>query len=170
MLTNHTVSLIVALNFNNVIGSNNDLPWHMKADLKRFKDVTKNKPVIMGRKTFESLGKKPLPHRQNVVLTRDRAYEADCDVAHSLNEAFLLAQNADEIVVIGGEKVYKQLIPFYNKMYVTIVENDLEGDAHFPWDSFDWNYWHISQFESHNTDAENPYDYSFYTFEKMSAF
>ncbi len=125
--------LIAALGRNRVIGKDNRLPWHLPDDLKRFKELTLGKPVIMGRKTFESLGKS-LPGRVNIVLTRNLGFRArDCLVAHSVPEAVALAaEHGPEAFVIGGARVFEEFLPFADRLYLTVVEAELPGDTFFP--------------------------------------
>jgi dihydrofolate reductase len=126
------VSIVVAVARNGVIGRDNELPWRLPTDRKHFRRVTLGKPVIMGRLTYESVGK-PLDRRTNIVVTRDRRYSAPgCRVVHSLAEALEAAQPADEVMVIGGAEIYAQALPAADRIYLTRVETDVEGDAFFP--------------------------------------
>ncbi len=128
------VSLIVALSENLVIGKDNKLPWHISEDLKRFKEVTKGHPVIMGRKTFESIGR-PLPGRLNIVITRNSGWKQEgVEVVSSLDEAIKLAKQKDteEIFVIGGGQIFEEAIKLADKLYLTIVHENIEGDTYFP--------------------------------------
>ncbi|GGG13955.1 dihydrofolate reductase [Lysinibacillus alkalisoli] len=126
------ISLIVAHDNNRVIGHQNKMPWHLPGDLQYFKKQTLGKPVIMGRKTFESIGK-PLPERRNIVITRDKFYDAEgVALASSLEEALKLAGNVDEIMVIGGEQIFTQALPLAERIYVTKINHEFEGDTHFP--------------------------------------
>ncbi len=126
------ISLIVALSANRVIGVDNRMPWHLSADLKRFKAITWGKPILMGRKTHESIGR-PLPGRHNIVLTADPSYRAEgCSVAHSLAEAMDLAGEAEELMVIGGASLYENFLPQADRLYLTLIEREFEGDTYFP--------------------------------------
>jgi dihydrofolate reductase len=126
------ISLVVAMARNRVIGRDNALPWHLSEDLKRFKATTLGKPVLMGRKTFQSIGK-PLPGRRNIVLTRDRAWRAEgVEVVRSIEEALKLAQGAPELAVIGGAEIYRLVLPLADRIYLTRVEADVSGDTEFP--------------------------------------
>lgn len=134
------LSLIAAAANNNVIGRNNELPWHLPQDLKYFKSVTLGKPVIMGRKTFESIGK-PLPGRTNIVITRQSDWQhAGVLVASSVQDALELAENfrnelgqtADEVMVIGGAEIYRHALPIADRVYLTRIEKNVDGDAYFP--------------------------------------
>src|SRR6478752_3813723 len=126
------LSIIVALSENNVIGRDNGLPWRLSADLKRLKSLTMGHHIIMGRKTWESLGK-PLPGRINVVITRDTNFKADGTVVvHSLEEALDVSKNDDEIFIFGGGKVFSEALPKVNRVHMTIVHTTIDGDTHFP--------------------------------------
>ena len=126
------ISLIAAIGKNKVIGKNNSLPWNLPVDLKRFKELTKGKPVIMGRKTFESIGK-PLPERKNIIITRDKTYKAEgCITVNSKEEALKAAKGSEEIMIIGGEQIFKEFMPIANKMYLTFIDKEFDGDAYFP--------------------------------------
>lgn len=133
------ISLLVAVAENGVIGRDNDLPWHIPADLKRFKRLSMGKPIIMGRKTWDSLGR-PLPGRRNIVITRNPEFEAPGgEVVTSLDEALTRAGNAEEIVIIGGGEIFELAMPVADRIYYTLVHARPEGDAHFP--EVDWNQW-----------------------------
>ena len=156
------INIIVAADENNVIGKDNQLIWHLPDDLKFFKQKTSGHPIIMGRKTFESVGK-PLPNRTNIIITRDRNYSADgCTVVHSLEEA-LAAANGDEIFIVGGAEVYRQAIPLADRVYLTRVHHIFEGDSYFPVLSDDWK-----EIEStpHPKDEKHVHPFTFKTFIK----
>ena len=126
------ISIIVAKSRNNVIGNEGNLPWHIPEDLKKFKSITMGKPMIMGRSTFESIGK-ALPGRKNIVMTRDKEYQAnDISVAHTLEEALILCGQAREIMIIGGGEIYKLFFGMVNRLYLTNVEKYIDGDVFFP--------------------------------------
>ncbi len=128
------ISIIAAIGENRELGKDNKLLWQIAEDLKRFKQITAGHPVIMGRKTYESIGR-PLPKRVNIVITRDRSYKpVGCTVAHSLDEALAVAQKIDpvEIFVIGGGEIYKQALDQADKLYLTLVKGTYEADAYFP--------------------------------------
>jgi dihydrofolate reductase len=139
------ISLIVAVSRNGVIGIDNQLPWHLPEDLKYFKSVTMGKPIIMGRKTYDSIGR-PLPGRTNIVITRDSSWQAEgVEVARTLAQAMTLGQLAcaqadvDEAMVIGGEQIYRMTLPAAHRLYLTEVQAEVEGDAFFPeFDAKDW--------------------------------
>jgi len=126
------LSLIAAVSCNRVIGANNRMPWHLSADLKRFKAITWGKPILMGRKTYESIGR-PLPGRLNIVLTHDRHFQADgCAVVHALEDAMALAADADELMVIGGASLYERFLADADRLYLTLIEREFGGDTYFP--------------------------------------
>lgn len=163
------IALIWAMARNRVIGRNNTLPWRLPADMRHFRELTTGHPVLMGRRTFESLGR-PLPNRTNIVVTSDRLYTAQgCLVAHSLDEAFALAvphlpPNDPEIFVIGGAQLYTQLLPRADRLYLTLVETEVEGDAWFP--EFDQTNWQETLRLTHSADEKNPYACVFQTLER----
>lgn len=127
------VALVVAVSRNGIIGRDGGLPWHISSDLKRFKEITMGKPVIMGRKTWESLPKKPLPGRQNIVITRQRGFAAaGADVVADEQQALAAAGDAAEVSVIGGGEIYRLFWPLVDRLYLTEVDLDVEGDTHFP--------------------------------------
>lgn len=127
------ISFVVAVSRNGVIGNEGGLPWHISTDLKRFKEITMGKPVVMGRKTWESLPRKPLPGRRNIVITRQDGYEAPgADVVRSPREAVMLCANDPEIAVIGGGEIYRLFWPLVDRLYLTEVDLEVAGDTHFP--------------------------------------
>jgi len=158
------ISLIAAVAENGLIGKDNKLPWHLPADLRFFKKTTLGHPIIMGRKNFESIGK-VLPGRTNIMLTRnaDFAETENLKVAHSLKEAFEIAREtgADECFVIGGAEIYKEALPFCQKLYITRVHGIFEGDTFMP--EFEKNFRKISSL-SNLKDEQNAYDYDFEVF------
>ena len=161
------ISAIAAMSENRVIGDDNQLPWHLPADLKHFKTITSGHPILMGRKTHESIGR-PLPNRTNIVITRNHAYHAaGCLVVKSIDEAIEEAKalQKDEIFIIGGAEVYKQLLPHIECIYLTIVQEIFEGDAFFP--ELNLKEWTEISRESHEADDENDYDYSFIVMERI---
>jgi len=160
------LSLIVAMADNHVIGHNNRLPWHLPADLKHFRAITLGKPVLMGRKTWESIGR-PLPGRTNIVITRNADYlAADCVVVHSLDEALRAAGSAAEVMVIGGAELYRQALPQADTLYLTLVHGEFDGDTRFP----DWrpDDWRETARIDHGPDDRNPHAYSFITLERIA--
>lgn len=158
------ISLIAAMGRNRVIGQHNTLPWRLPADMRHFRRVTMGKPVLMGRRTFESLGK-PLAGRANIVITRDTSYTApDCQVVHSVAEALAAADGSDEIMVLGGADIFAQFLPHAARLYLTYVHGDFDGDAFFP--PFDPEAWVESGRTEQAADTENPYACSFLTLER----
>ncbi|WP_148861807.1 dihydrofolate reductase [Marinobacter fonticola] len=164
-------ALIVAMAQNRVIGRNNALPWYLPGDLRYFKQATMGKPILMGRKTFESIGR-PLPGRLNVVITRDQSWEAPAGVVaeHTLAAAYRRAEaqaeleGGDEIMIIGGGQIYADALPDIDRMYVTQVHADVEGDAWFP--DVDWGQWQELGRENFSASENNPYDYSFIVYQR----
>ena len=127
------LSLIVAMATNRAIGKDNDLLWHISADLKRFKSLTSGHPVIMGRKTFLSLPKRPLPNRRNIVLTHDQEFHPEgVEVAATLRQALQLITDEEESFIIGGASIYEQFLPLANRLYVTLVDREYDADVYFP--------------------------------------
>ncbi len=158
------VSIIAAMDRNRLIGSNNQLPWHLPADLAHFKQVTMGKPIIMGRKTYESIGR-PLPGRTNIVLTRSPDFHAEGVVtANTLQQALDYASVEDEVMIIGGSSIYELALPGADRLYLTYVESDCEGDAWFP--EFDIERWRIIASEQHAADEKNSSDYRFVTYDR----
>lgn len=126
------ITMIAAMANNRVIGKDNQMPWHLPADLKFFKKMTLGKAVIMGRKTFESIGR-PLPKRQNIVITRDHTFQVDgVDVVHNTQQALAKAGAVDEVVIIGGGNIYQQFIEQADELYLTFIDLTVDGDAYFP--------------------------------------
>ena len=156
-----TISLIAAMGRNRVIGNENKLIWNVPEDMKRFRELTKGKPIIMGRKTFESIGK-PLPNRINIIITRDLEFKATgCVVVHSPKEALSSAKDANETMIIGGAKVYEQFLPMADKIYLTVIDEDFQGDAHFP--HFSKNDWMEVKKESL---SNGKYNFDFVDYER----
>lgn len=159
------LTLIAALTRNRVIGYENRLPWRLPADLRFFKQTTMGKPLLMGRRTWESIGR-PLPGRRMIVLTNDLDYATPgCAVVHSLDEAVIVAGPAPEIMVIGGASLYAQTLPLANRLYLTRIETDLPGDAWFPeCDSEDWR---LEWEEAHPADGDHAWPYRFQRWERL---
>ena len=158
------LSIIAALSENGVIGRDNQLPWRMPADLAHFKRLTMGKPIIMGRRTWESLPGL-LPHRTHVVVTRDRDYIVEGGfVVHSIRQAFELVGDAEEMMVVGGANLYEQTLPLASRMYLTIVHDYFDGDTAFP--GYEEAEWTEVARESHAADGRNPHGYSFLTLER----
>ncbi len=160
------VSLIVAAATNNVIGLRGELPWHLPDDLKRFKRLTMGKPVVMGRLTHESIGR-ALPGRRNIVISRQPRYAAEgCEVVATPEAALELAHDADEIMVIGGGRIYAQLLPQADRIYLTRVLARPEGDAFFP--ELDPADWRIAGIEEHPAGADGTPGSSFQVLERVA--
>jgi dihydrofolate reductase len=158
------ISLIVAASTNNVIGVAGDLPWHLSDDLKRFKALTMGKPIVMGRKTFESIGRS-LPGRQNIVITTQTEFVADgCDVVSSPEAAIAIAADAEEVLIIGGGEIYRLFLPLADRIYLTRVRVDLEGDTVFP--ALDESDWLETSREQYSADESNDYDFTILTFSR----
>jgi dihydrofolate reductase len=159
------ISLIVAASTNNVIGAQGALPWHLSADLRRFKALTMGKPIVMGRLTHESIGR-ALPGRQNIVITRQSGYAADgCDVVQSIEGAIEAATGAQEIMVIGGGDIYAQFLPWADRIYLTRVIVELEGDTYFA--SLDEKEWQETAREVHAADESNEHNFVFTTLDRL---
>jgi dihydrofolate reductase len=158
-----SISFIVAMDIEQAIGLGNDLPWRLPADLAYFKKKTLNHTILMGRKTYESIGK-PLPHRTNVIITKNREFTAEgCIVVHSVEEA--AAQFADEeVFVIGGAEIFRLFMPIVDRLYITLIEHEFEADTFFP--DFEIEDWNLVSSEDGVTDEKNPYTYSFLVYEK----
>jgi dihydrofolate reductase len=162
------VSTIVATAKNNVIGKDNDIPWYLPADLKYFKKTTLNHHIIMGRNCYESIGK-PLPKRTNMVLTRNPFYiVSNCYVLHSLEEALQIAEEngEEEAFIIGGAQIYELGMKYSNKLYLTEVDLEVEGDIIFP--KLNMDEWELLSEEAHQADEKNEHNYTFKIFQKRS--
>ncbi len=158
------ISIIVAAAENNVIGHRGDLPWRLSDDLRRFKAMTMGKPIVMGRKTWESIGR-PLPGRQNIVVTRQAGFTAEgCDVVGSADAAIAAAGDAEEIMVIGGSEIYALFLPRAARLYLTRVHAEVDGDAFFPQDED--SSWSLVDYEQHAADENNDFDFSFQLYER----
>lgn len=145
---------------NRVIGKNNALPWRLPADMKWFRKNTMGKPVVMGRKTCDSIGK-PLPGRANIIVTRDTGFQAEgCQVVYSIDEAIKVATaEQDEVMIIGGASFYEQILSRTDRLYLTLIHESFDGDAMFP--EFDQDDWQEVERNDHKPDEDNPYSYSF---------
>jgi len=158
------VSIIAAVGNNRVIGRNNSLPWKLPADMEHFRKLTIGKPIIMGRRTFESIGE-PLSGRMNIVLTDDNNFQPPgCLIAYSVEQALNMAGEQDEVMIIGGASVYRQFLPLASRMYLTLIKKDFVGDAYFP--EFDPNEWFEVEHQDYEPDENNHYQYSFVTLQK----
>ncbi|OGZ27764.1 MAG: dihydrofolate reductase [Candidatus Nealsonbacteria bacterium RIFOXYB1_FULL_40_15] len=160
-----TISIIAAIGKNNVLGVKNSLPWHLPADFKHFKEITMRKPVIMGQRTFESIGK-ALPDRINIILTIDKNLKLEgCITAFSIDDALQKTENAKEVMICGGASVYKQFLPMADKMYLTLVDAEIkEADVFFP--KFNWDDWNEMERIENKSDEKNKYNYTFVTLER----
>ncbi len=160
------ICLIAAMAANRVIGRNNALPWHLPADLKRFKTLTMGHPVVMGRKTYESIGR-PLPGRHNLVITRNRDYAAPgCDVVHSLDAALAACRSAQEIFIIGGAELYRETLPRAHRLEFTEIHAEFEGDAFFP--EMSLGQWRETGREIQSAAADVPFRYDFVRYERIA--
>ena len=163
--TSTRISLIAAVAENRVIGQGNTLPWHLPADLQHFKQLTLDKPMIMGRRTWQSLPGL-LAGRRHIVVSKNPGFAAQgCEIAHNLTDALRMAGSVPEVMIIGGATFYRQMLPFASRMYLTLVHAEVEGDVFFPrYDDADWI--ELSR-ESHTADEKNRYDYTFLTLERV---
>ncbi len=153
------ISIITAMASNGVIGRDNRLPWHLPADLQHFKSLTLGKPILMGRCTWESLPGL-LPGRRHIVVTRNEGYLAPgAEVVHSVEEALAAVAGEPEIMIVGGSRFYAEMLPRADRLYLTLVDADVEGDARFP--DIDWREWREVARQDHSADEKNAYDYTF---------
>ncbi|MFY8274345.1 type 3 dihydrofolate reductase [Pseudoalteromonas sp. SSDWG2] len=158
--------MIAAMAHDRVIGKDNDMPWHLPADLKHFKEVTLGKPVIMGRKTLESIGR-ALPGRKNIVISRNIDYTFEgAHTVSSVQQALDLVSAEEEVMIIGGGNIYEQCLPISNTLYLTFIDLDVGGDTRFP-DYESMGPWECISRESHEKDEKNPHDYEFVTLRKI---
>ena len=158
------VNMIVATSTNNVIGKDGQLPWHMPHDMQYFKDKTRGYYVIMGRKTYQALGK-PLKNRTNIVLTRNENFNPQgCVVLHDIQKAIIYAFQNDqkEAYIIGGSSIYEQALPFTDRIFLTRIHESFEGEDHFP--ELNMDEWRELEREDYKADENNPHDYSFITY------
>jgi dihydrofolate reductase len=159
------IAIVVAVAENNVIGKDNQLIWHLPADLRFFKNLTMGHPILMGRKTYESIGK-PLPGRTTVIITRQQDFEATgCIVVNSIDEAIAEAQTIDQdVYIIGGAEIYKQALTKTDTIYLTRVHHTFDGDTFFP--ELDESNWEVASEEKHEPDEKNKYSFSFITLKR----
>ncbi|WP_298766150.1 dihydrofolate reductase [uncultured Polaribacter sp.] len=160
------ITVIAAIAENNALGKNNDLIWHLPADLKRFKTVTTGNYILMGRNTFESIGK-PLPNRTTIIITRNKNYLKDgCLIAHSLEEALEMAKEQEQIFIIGGAQIYKETLAkdLADQLDITLVHKEFDADVYFP--IIDKKLWKETKREDFKADDKNKYDYSFISYQK----
>lgn len=165
------LSLLVAMAKNRVIGRNNQLPWHLSADLKHFKFLTMGQTIVMGRKTFESIGK-PLPGRANIIITRQTDYEVPgATVVNSLEDALLIREETStgnsENFIIGGEKLYRQTLKLCQRIYITEIQRDFEGDVYFP--EFDLTDWEETQRDKHISDSDDRLEFHFVVLDRKES-
>lgn len=161
------INIIVATAHNNVIGKDNGMPWHMPADLKHFKSITYGHPVIMGRKTFESVGK-PLPGRDSIVISRQKDLSYDFDnvqVVHSFFDAVKAASDYQDAFVIGGSNIYQLALPVAERIYLTRIDASPEGDTFFP--EINMDLWKVVEEEKHETDERNKHAYTFQILDRI---
>lgn len=162
-----TISHMLAMDRNRVIGHNNQLPWHLPADLAYFRKHTINKPVLMGRKTYASIGK-ALPKRENIVLTKDLHFQpADCRVVHSIDAAITYFQESheEELMIIGGTEVFRQTLAIVNKLYVTEIDHEFVGDTYYP--EISLAEWMVERRERGLVDDKNKYPHEFLIYKKI---
>ena len=162
------ITIIAAIAKNNALGKNNDLIWHLPADLQRFKKVTSGHFILMGRNTFESIGK-PLPNRTTIIITRNKNYFKDgCFIAHSLEEAIELSASEEQIFIIGGAQIYKETLAkgLVDRLDITLVHHTFDADAFFP--EIDLNIWREVEREDFVADEKNNFDYSFVSYVKKN--
>jgi len=159
------MEIVVAMTSNHVIGQNGDMPWHLPADLVHFKELTSGHAIIMGRRTWESIGK-PLPNRLNIVVTRQEDYAAeDVTVVHSLEDG-IVAAGTQRIFLVGGGEMYKEALPIASKMHITRIDALIDGDTKFP--EIDELIWQCKNMVNRSADEKNPYDLVFETWERAN--
>ena len=160
------LSIIVAMDDNHLIGKDNGLPWHLPADLAFFKKVTTGHSIVMGRKTYDSIGR-PLPNRRNLVITRSKGVTIEgCEVFNSIDQALQSTTNEEEVLVIGGANLCQQVLGSVDRLYITHIEGEFDGDTYFP--EFDEGDWQEVSCESHQPDEKNPHHYHFKILERKS--
>ncbi|WP_046226542.1 dihydrofolate reductase [Paenibacillus dauci] len=163
-----TITLIWAQGREGIIGKDNDMPWKLPKDMAYFKQQTQHKTIVMGRKTWNSFGSKPLPNRKNIILTRDVSFEAkEVQVLHSVEEATQLASTEEELMIIGGSQIYKEFLNYADRLLVTRIEQDFEGDTYFP--EVDWSEWTLVNTVPGIRDEKNDYDYRFEEYKRKRA-
>ncbi len=157
------ISLIAAMAKNRVIGNQNQMPWHLPADLAHFKKMTLGKPVIMGRKTFQSIGR-ALPGRKNIVVSRSNNFQAEgITIVNSLDLAIDAAGNVEEVIIMGGGNIYQQMLPRAHRLYLTFIDVEIDGDTQFP--DYSQQCWRRVSSETREADEKNPYKLTFENFE-----
>ncbi len=161
------ISIIVAIAENLAIGKNNDLLWHIPGDMKYFKRVTSGHPVIMGKRTYDSLPRRPLPNRRNIVITDLPGETIDgCEMAYSIEDAVALCNPGEENFIIGGASVYRQFLPVTDRLYLTRVHKSFEGDVFFP--ELDFSAWQLISREDHGPDEQNDFTYSYEIYDRKA--
>lgn len=159
-------SAVVAYDQNNAIGQDNKLLWHLPNDLKHFKELTLNKTVLMGRKTYDSIGR-ALPHRRMIVLTHNKDFTSDyAETIHGLNELNNLLNPDEDMMIIGGAEIYKLCLPYISKVYATLVDAKINADTFFP--ELNQNEWIRTEEQHHEKDDKHPYNYTFITFKRKT--
>src|SRR5260221_2810729 len=158
------ITIVVAISENHVIGKDNKLLWRLPNDLKHFKEITTGHTIIMGRQIYDSVGK-PLPNRRNIVITRQNITIPGCEVVNSIEAALALCAGEPEVFIVGGAEIYKQAIKLTDRIYLTIVHKDFEGDSFFP--NINKDEWKEVSREDHEPDHKNPLPYSFITLERV---
>ncbi|MCK9220084.1 MAG: dihydrofolate reductase [Bacteroidales bacterium] len=163
------ISIIVAIAENRAIGKNNDLLWHIPADMKRFKGITSGHPIIMGKRTFYSLPRRPLPNRRNIVITDVPGEQIPgCDMAYSIQETIALCNPHEENFIIGGASIYQQFLPYTNRLYLTMVHKSFEGDVFFP--EIDFSQWKLFSKENFEPSEGVDFSYSFEIYNRITSF
>ncbi|WP_319379870.1 type 3 dihydrofolate reductase [Thiomicrorhabdus sp.] len=159
------IAMIAAMTDERVIGLDNDMPWHLPDDLRHFKAKTTGKPVIMGRKTFESIGSRPLPNRPNIVISRNTELQLDgVEVFSSVDDALQSLGEVEEAIIMGGGQLYAQMLPRADRLYLTLIHAQIDGDTHFPdWRAFPWR--EIER-ENHPVDERHRYAFDFVTLDR----
>lgn len=162
------IILVAAMSRNRVIGRQNRLPWHLPADLRYFREVTQGKTIIMGRKTFDSIGRRPLPNRRNIIISHHCTAIPGCEIVSSLEEALLKAQSgSSEIMIVGGQTIYEQSMPLATDIYITVIDMGIDGDTFFPeWNPEEWK--EVERIE-HKADEANHYDFCFLKLKRIKA-
>ena len=160
-----SLSIVVAMDENRLIGKDNKLPWHLPADLAYFKKITTGKSIVMGRKTYDSIGR-PLPNRRNIVISRNsKTLITGCEVITSIDEVLSITKDEDEVMIIGGASLCEQLLPQVSRLYITKIEGEFDGDVYFP--EYDESDWRQVSCESHLPDDSNQHTYHFLVLERQ---
>jgi len=161
-----SLSIVVAMDENHLIGKDNKLPWHLPADLAYFKKITTGKSIVMGRKTYDSIGR-PLPNRRNIVISRNsKTLITGCEVITSIDEVLSITKDEDEVMIIGGASLCEQLLPQVSRLYITKIEGKFDGDVYFP--EYDESDWRQVSCESHLPDTSNQHAHHFLVLERQS--